>query len=44
MLRMIYAFLSSLDARVIPEDITNHSQSDLTVMVGGHIYVMKSRW
>ncbi|WP_258005109.1 PD-(D/E)XK nuclease domain-containing protein, partial [Cylindrospermopsis raciborskii] len=38
---VIYAFLSSLDARVIPEDITNHGQSDLTVMVGGHIYVME---
>ncbi|TPX28866.1 ATP-binding protein [Cylindrospermopsis raciborskii GIHE 2018] len=38
---VIYAFLSSLDARVIPEDITNHGQSDLTVMVEGHIYVME---
>jgi hypothetical protein len=38
---VIYAFLSSLDARVIPEDITNHGQSDLTVMVGVHIYVME---
>ncbi|WP_061547264.1 ATP-binding protein [Cylindrospermopsis raciborskii] len=38
---VIYAFLSSLDARVIPEDITNHGQSDLTVMVGGHVYVME---
>ncbi|PNJ92553.1 hypothetical protein CEP13_14835, partial [Cylindrospermopsis raciborskii C03] len=38
---VIYAFLCSLDARVIPEDITNHGQSDLTVMVEGHIYVME---
>ncbi|WP_079291210.1 AAA family ATPase [Cylindrospermopsis raciborskii] len=30
-----------LDNRVIPEDITNHGQSDLTVMVGVHIYVME---
>ncbi len=37
----LFIILSSLDARVIPEDITNHGQSDLTVMVGVHIYVME---
>ncbi|PNK13113.1 hypothetical protein CEP09_13420 [Cylindrospermopsis raciborskii S06] len=38
---VIYAFLSSLDARVIPEDISNYGQADITTMLGSHIYVME---
>ncbi|WP_200959794.1 PD-(D/E)XK nuclease domain-containing protein, partial [Cylindrospermopsis sp. CR12] len=38
---VIYAFLSSLDARVIPEDISNYGQADITTMLGAHIYVME---
>jgi len=38
---VLYAFFCSLDARVIPEDITNYGQVDLTVMLGDHIYVME---
>ncbi len=38
---VLYAFFSSLDAEVIPEDIDNHGQVDLTVKLGAHIYVME---
>ncbi len=38
---VLYAFFSSLDAQVIPEDITNHGQADMTVKLGNHIYVME---
>lgn len=38
---VLYAFFSSLDATIIPEDITNHAQVDMKVMIGGHIYVME---
>ena len=29
------------DARIIPEDISNHGQSDLTVLLDAQIYVME---
>jgi hypothetical protein len=38
---VLYAFLSSLNARIIPEDITNYGQADLTAILGDHIYVME---
>jgi len=38
---VLYAFFSSLDAQIIPEDITNHGQVDMTVKLGKHIYVME---
>ncbi|SLM29860.1 conserved hypothetical protein [Desulfamplus magnetovallimortis] len=38
---VLYAFFSSLDAEIIPEDITNHGQADMTVKLGNHIYVME---
>jgi len=38
---VLYAFFSSLNAQVIPEDITNQGQVDLTVKLGDHIYVME---
>jgi len=38
---VMYAFFASLDARIIPEDISCHGQAYLTVMLGNHIYVME---
>ena len=38
---VLYAFFCSLDAEVIPEDIDNHGQVDMTVKLGDHIYVME---
>jgi hypothetical protein len=38
---VLYAFFSSLDTCVIPEDITNHGQADMTVILGANIYVME---
>ncbi len=38
---VLYAFFCSLDATVIPEDITNHGQVDMTVKLGNHVYVME---
>ena len=38
---MLYAFFASLNATIIPEDITNRGQSDLTVQLGDYIYVME---
>ncbi|OPH10123.1 ATP-binding protein [Cylindrospermopsis raciborskii] len=38
---VLYAFLSSLNARIIPEDITNYGQADLTAILGDYIYVME---
>ncbi len=38
---VLYAFFASLDARIVPEDVTNHGQADLTVEIGGYVYVME---
>ena len=38
---VLYAFFASLDARIIPEDISCHGQADLTVILGDHVYVME---
>jgi hypothetical protein len=38
---VLYAFFASLNARVIPEDITNHGQADMTILLGNHIYIME---
>ncbi len=38
---VLYAFFSSLNARVIPEDISNHGQADLTIELGDYVYVME---
>jgi hypothetical protein len=38
---VLYAFFASLNAEVIPEDITNQGQVDLTVKLAGFIYVME---
>ena len=38
---VLYAFFSSITCNVIPEDITNHGQADMTVRLENHIYVME---
>jgi hypothetical protein len=38
---VLYAFFTSLKAQVIPEDITNHGQADMTIIFRNHIYVME---
>jgi len=38
---VLYAFFASLDARIIPEDISYHGQADLTVILGNQVYVME---
>jgi hypothetical protein len=38
---VMYAFFASLDCMVIPEDISNQGQVDLTVQLGNNIYVME---
>ncbi|WP_006788327.1 ATP-binding protein [Thiorhodospira sibirica] len=38
---VLYAFFASLDAEIIPEDICNHGQVDLTIKFAGFVYVME---
>jgi hypothetical protein len=38
---VLYAFFSSLNARIIPEDISHHGQADMTIELGGYTYVME---
>ncbi len=38
---VLYAFFSSLNARITPEDISHHGQADLTIELGDFIYVME---
>ena len=38
---VLYAFFASLNAQIIPEDITNHGQADTTILLKNHIYVME---
>ncbi len=38
---VLYAFFASINAIVIPEDISNQGQADLTVILGNAIYVME---
>ena len=38
---VLYAYFSSIDAEVIPEDITQIGQADLTIKLGDHIYIME---
>jgi hypothetical protein len=37
----LYAFFASINAQVIPEDITNHGQADMTIIFRNHIYVLE---
>ncbi|MDT8407207.1 MAG: AAA family ATPase [Methylococcales bacterium] len=36
---VLYAWVSSINATVIPEDLSHHGQADLTILLGDHIYV-----
>ena len=38
---VLYAFFASLDATIIPEDISNRGQADMTVILGQQVYVME---
>jgi hypothetical protein len=38
---VLYAFFASLNARIIPEDVTNKGQADLTVILENRIFVME---
>jgi hypothetical protein len=38
---VLYAFFASLNATIIPEDITNHGQVDMTIKLGDNIYVIE---
>jgi hypothetical protein len=38
---VLYAFFASLNAIIIPENISNQGQVDLTIILGEHIYVME---
>ncbi|MBK5970297.1 MULTISPECIES: ATP-binding protein [Thiorhodovibrio] len=38
---VLYAFFASLNAEIIPEDLTNHGQVDLTVRLADYTYVME---
>jgi len=38
---VLYAFFASLNAEIIPEDLTNRGQVDLTVKLEGYTYVME---
>ena len=38
---VLYACLASLGLAVIPEDVSNHGQADLTVRAPGHVWVME---
>jgi hypothetical protein len=38
---VLYAFFASLNAVIIPENISNHGQVDMTIILGEHIYVME---
>jgi hypothetical protein len=38
---VMFAYLSSLNAHITAEDISNHGQVDLTVKLGGHLFIME---
>jgi hypothetical protein len=38
---VLYAFFASLNATIIPEDITNHGQVDMTVKLADYVYVIE---
>jgi len=38
---VLYAFFASLNAEIVPEDLTNRGQVDLTVKLEGYTYVME---
>ncbi len=38
---VLYAFFASLNVIIIPEDITNHGQADMTLLLADKVYVME---
>jgi hypothetical protein len=38
---VLYAFFAAIDGEIIPEDISNRGQADLTVKLGNNMYVME---
>ncbi|WP_036566444.1 ATP-binding protein [Oceanospirillum beijerinckii] len=38
---VLYAFFSSLNATIIPEDISNRGQADMTIQLGDYIYALE---
>jgi hypothetical protein len=38
---VLYAFFASMNAEIIPEDISNHGQVDLTVKLADYVYVIE---
>ncbi len=38
---VLFAFFSAINCDIIPEDITNHGQADMTVKLGDNIFVME---
>ena len=38
---VLYAFFASLNADIIPEDVSNHGEVDLTIKLAGYIYVIE---
>ncbi len=38
---VLYAFFSSLNATIIPEDISHKGQADMTIQLGDYIYVLE---
>ncbi|WP_127470183.1 ATP-binding protein [Thiomicrorhabdus aquaedulcis] len=38
---VMFAYLSSLNAHITAEDISNHGQVDLTVKLGDHLFIME---
>ena len=38
---VLYAFFTSIKAQVIPEDVTNKGQVDMTIILEDHIYMME---
>ena len=38
---VLYAFFASLNAEIVPEDVSNHGQVDLTIKLADYIYVIE---
>ncbi len=38
---VLYAFFAAMNCEIIPEDINNRGQADMTVMLGDNIYIME---
>ncbi len=38
---VLYAWLASMNAEIIPEDISNHGQADLTIKLAEQIYIIE---